>query len=70
MTKWPFKEKKRTSRNNEKIWLMTGDWVPFVGSTCDAKANPEVAAIFSPAKITVEKHMLSIMPHVNPSVIS
>jgi hypothetical protein len=49
---------------------MTGDWAPFAGSTCDAKANPEVAAIFSPAKITVEKHMLSIMPHVKPRAIS
>jgi hypothetical protein len=56
--------------NKEKIWLMTGDCAPFEGSTCEAKANPEVAAIFSPAKITVEKQMFNIMPHVKPSAIS
>jgi hypothetical protein len=41
-----------------------------VGSICEANANPDVAAIFSPAKITVEKHIVKTIPQLKPNKIS
>jgi len=38
----------------------------LVGSICDAKASPEVAAIFSPASITAPKQIASVKPQVKP----
>ena len=41
-----------------------------MGSTWDANARPDVAAIFSPAKITVPKHIDRAIPADRPIIIS
>ena len=45
---------------------MTGDWPPAVGSTVAANASPDVAAIFSPAKLTAAKPIVRTKPTVSP----
>ena len=56
--------------NNVRKLLITGDWPPPVGSTWDANARPEVAAIFSPAKLTLEKAIVTTSPELTPIIIS
>ena len=63
-------ETKITIKNRLNIWLITGDEVPELGSTCIAYPNPHEVAIFSPANAAAENQIVSINPPVNPIAIS
>ena len=68
--RWPSIAKKITSKNNIKIWLITGVEAPVFGSTWAAKARPEVLAIFSPASDAAENQIVKIKPALKPIAIS
>ena len=63
-------ETKITIKNRLNIWLITGDEVPELGSTCIAYPKPHEVAIFSPANAAAENQIVRINPPVSPIAIS
>ena len=69
-TKWPFIDKRTIVRNKVNIWLISGICPPLLGSIWNAKDNPEVAAIFSPAKATAANKIVNKRPADSPRASS
>ena len=68
--KCPSNDINIANRNNCKIWDITGEDEPDVGSTAVAIASPEEDAIFSPASAAAEKKIVRINPADTPIIIS